>query len=246
MSPARHPMAVKSTARGRRPAADATIASRLPQPLRIVRSHVRLFSALAIGVAIYVGLGVWAPEASAATRLLLAWDTGVALYLVAATILIARFDLKLAQRRAAEQDDGGVALLVLTMTAAVASLAAIVIHLGSVAPEAEHAPHFALAVATIALSWTFIQVIFALHYAHEYYDSGDEGGGLQFPEDDHPEYWDFLYFAVVIGMTFQVSDVQVTSKSMRRLVAAHGVLAFAFNVAILALVVNLGANLIQR
>jgi uncharacterized membrane protein len=226
---------------------DARPASRVshrPRVLRLVRSHVRLLSAVVVGVVAYLGLGPWAPPPP--TRLLLAWDTGVVVYLVMATILIARFDLALARRRAAEQDDGGLALLVLTVTAAVASLGAIVVHLGSLPPAAQRGPNFTLAVGTIALSWAFIQVIFALHYAHEYYDEGDEGGGLQFPGDDHPEYWDFLYFSVVIGMTFQVSDVQVTGKAMRRLVAAHGVLAFAFNVAILALVVNLGANLIQR
>jgi len=107
-------------------------------------------------------------------------------------------------------------------------------------------PHaFLLVVTTITLSWMFVQVIFALHYAHEYYDTGDEGGGLVFPNDPHPEYWDFLYFSVVIGMTFQVSDVQVTSKPLRRLVMAHGLVAFVFNVALLALVVNFGSSLID-
>jgi uncharacterized membrane protein len=237
-------MAVKAKARAAAREA-AAVASRLPKPLRIVRSHKRLFSSIGIGIAVYVAERLQWPETFRATQVLVAWDTGVLVYLVAATILISRFDLTLARQRAEEQDEGGLALLVLTVAAAVASLGAIVAQLGSITPDADRGPYFALAVATITLSWSFIQVIFSLHYAHEFYDTGDEGGGLQFPEDDHPEYWDFLYFSVVIGMTFQVSDVQVTSKRMRRLVAAHGVLAFAFNVAILALVVNLGANLIN-
>ena len=217
-------------------------ASRLPKPLRIVRSHARLFSSLAVGVAAFV-IEPLCWQVRLATRYLVAWDVFVTLFLLQAIVLIARFDVRLARRRAAEQDDGGLALLVLTIGTSVISLVAIVAELGSAAPDTS-AQSFMLVLATITLSWIFVQVIFALHYAHDYYDEGDEGGGLQFPQDDHPEYWDFLYFSVVIGMTFQVSDVQVTSKSLRRLVMAHGLVCFVFNVAILALMVNLGANLI--
>jgi uncharacterized membrane protein len=95
------------------------------------------------------------------------------------------------------------------------------------------------------LSWTLIHAIFAFHYARVYYSTpGPLGAGLEFPADDRPDYWDFVYFSFVIGMTFQVSDVQVTSKVLRRFVVAHGFVSFFFNVAILALTVNLSANLI--
>ena len=227
-----------------RPSGDAgdRATPRLPKPLRIVRSHVRLFSSLAVGiVAFAIEPLCW--QVRLATRYLVAWDVFVTLFLLQAIVLIARFDVRLARRRAAEQDDGGLALLVLTIGTSVISLVAIVAELGSAAPDTS-AQSFMLVLATITLSWIFVQVIFALHYAHDYYDEGDEGGGLQFPQDDHPEYWDFLYFSVVIGMTFQVSDVQVTSKPIRRLAMAHGLVSFVFNVAILALMVNLGANLI--
>lgn len=96
------------------------------------------------------------------------------------------------------------------------------------------------AVVTILLSWSFIQFIFAFHYAHEFYaDHRGQARGLAFPNDEAPDYWDFLYFSFVIGMTSQVSDVCVTSKSLRRIVTAHSLLSFLFNVTLLALAINL-------
>jgi uncharacterized membrane protein len=213
-------------------------------PLRIARIHGRLLTSVAIGALVFVLLPVFERTT---TRLLAAWDVGVAIYLILAAIMMSRFDLQLVRRRAAEQDEGGMLVLVLSAAAAVASLAAIVAELGSMrgAAAGQGAPYLALAVATTLLSWTFIQVIFALHYAHEFYGEGRRSGGLQFPADDRPDYWDFAYFSFVIGMTFQVSDVQVTSKFSRRVVLAHGVLSFFFNVAILALMVNIGSEFIK-
>jgi uncharacterized membrane protein len=208
-----------------------------------VRNHARLFGSMALSVATFACLRVALPQGLFSTRVLVAWDAGVLVYLLLAFWIIARFDLALVRRRAALQDEGGMAILVLTVGAAVASLGAIVAELAGTRGQSR-GPYFALAVITILLSWTLIHVIFALHYAHEYYDE-HEGGGLQFPQDDHPDYWDFVYFAFVIGMTFQVSDVQVTSKLLRRTVVAHGLVSFLFNVAILALVVNLGAGLVD-
>lgn len=100
-----------------------------------------------------------------------------------------------------------------------------------------------IAAASIMLSWAFLNTLFALHYAHGYYgDYGKQHEGLDFPGDDEPDYWDFAYFAIVIGMTFQVSDVQVTSRYLRRMVLLHGVIAFFFNVFIVAVSVNIVAG----
>jgi len=135
---------------------------------------------------------------------------------------------------------------VLTVAAALASLAAIFAQLGSsAAANGGRQPiNMILASLTILLSWAFIHTIFALHYAHEFYDE-TASGGLAFPGDDRePDYWDFVYFSFVIGMTSQVSDVGVTSKQIRRTVAAHAVVSFVFNVALLALTVNLAASAI--
>ena len=103
----------------------------------------------------------------------------------------------------------------------------------------------AICVAALLLSWLFMNTLFALHYAHQFY--GDDArrqrrGGLEFPGGDDPDYWDFVYFAIVVGMTFQVSDVQITSRSIRRTVLVHGVVAFVFNMIIIALSVNVVAG----
>jgi uncharacterized membrane protein len=216
--------------------------SRLLAPVRIVSAHMWLFAAAAIGG----GLAFLLPgEWRLSTRLLIGWNVGVALFLAHAFFTIARFDLRRARQRAAEQDEGAVLILVLTVAAAVASFAAIVADLGfaQASGGASQAVYFAHAAVTILLSWTFIHVIFAFHYAYEYFGEGGPGG-LDFPGRGSPEYWDFVYFAFVVGTTFQTSDVDITGKRIRRLVTAHGIVSFFFNVAILALTVNIGSNLI--
>ncbi len=102
-------------------------------------------------------------------------------------------------------------------------------------------------MGTILLSWAFMHTIFALHYAREYYGEGADRriGGLVFPGNEEPDYWDFLYYSLVIAMTAQVSDVQITSRTIRRLSTVHGVVAFFFNVTVLALTVNIISSLMQ-
>ena len=177
-------------------------------------------------------------------RVLVGWDVGVALYLILAFQTMAASDVRAIRRRAAEQDEGRATILVLTVAAALASLAVIIAELGSSAGSvgSRQPAHLVHAAITILLSWTLIHTIFALHYAHEYYDE-TAGGGLVFPgQEQEPDYWDFVYFSFVIGMTSQVSDVGVTSRLIRRTVAAHGVVSFFFNVALLALTINLAAS----
>jgi uncharacterized membrane protein len=131
---------------------------------------------------------------------------------------------------------------VLVVASALASLLAILAELGGANREPAH---LALAAATILLSWAFTHTIFAIHYAHEYYDEKThKAGGLNFPGQDPPDYWDFVYFSFVVGMTSQVSDVAVATSSLRRLVAVHGVVSFIFNVTLLALMVNIAAGAI--
>ena len=213
--------------------------------LRIVRARPRLFTSLAIGMVVSLGL-VLVPGWGAARGLLVGWDIGLGLYLILAFHMMAGADAHTIRRHAAEQDEGQIAILVLTVVAALASLAAIFVELGTAAAGgAGRSPaRFVLAALTIVLSWAFIHTMFALHYAHEFYDE-ETGGGLAFPgEEMEPDYWDFVYFSFVIGMTSQVSDVGVTSKPIRRTVAAHGVVAFVFNAALLALTVNIAASAI--
>lgn len=210
---------------------------------RSLTLHLRLVIATACGLAFMAAL--LAVPMSVTARLLAGWDFGIATYMVLILRLMWRADVARIRARAAYIDAGASAILVLAMAATFASLVAIVFAL----IDAKHgnAPlAVSLAITTIILSWTFTHTIFSFHYAHEYYGSGRDGrrGGLEFPGDKAPDYRDFLYFSLVIGMTSQTSDVQITSKVIRRLTALHGVLSFFFNLVVLALTVNVVANLI--
>lgn len=114
---------------------------------------------------------------------------------------------------------------------------------------AERALHVVLSMAALAASWLFIQTVFAFRYAHRYYQEEKlkppGGPGLQFPGGLDPDYFDFLYYVHVVGMTSQVSDVQATSRAMRRLTLVHSVLSFGFNMLILALGINVLAGAFQ-
>jgi uncharacterized membrane protein len=161
---------------------------------------------------------------------------------VLAYAMMFRSGLAHIRRNAVLQDDGRFLILLVTAIGAFASIAAIVFELGA----QRNAPQLALATVTIVLSWAVIHTTFALHYAHDYY-RGASPGGLQFPsgdQHDHADYWDFVYFSFVIGMTAQVSDVGITDKTIRRTVTAHGIIAFFFNTALLALMVNIAASAI--
>lgn len=215
----------------------------LPRFVRVVRARPRLFVSAVIGLVVVAALPA---DWLLATRALVGWDAGVLLYLVAAYEIIARAEIAHIRRRAAIEDEGQFGVLVLTVAAAMASIGAIVALLGAPQPGVARDPlMLALATVTIVLSWAFIHTIFAMHYAHEFY--GERSGkqrGLQFPGDEKPDYWDFVYFSFVIGMTAQVSDVTIAAKPIRRTVTAHGVISFLFNVALLALTVNIAASAI--
>lgn len=209
----------------------------MPKLLRIVMSRPRMFIALAIGLVSLLFLPAsWRP----ATRLLVSWDIFVAIYMVLAFITIFSCGVDDIRRQAARQDDGRFFILVMTGLGAFASIAAIVMEL---AIKPQQAPQLVLAVVTIVLSWAAIHTTFALHYAHDYY-RGVKAGGLAFPGEDQPDYWDFVYFSFVIGMTAQVSDVGVTDRMIRRTATAHGVISFIFNTALVALMVNIAASAI--
>jgi len=175
-------------------------------------------------------------------RILTGWDFGIAVYLLLAIELAMSTDTHHIRHRCKLYDEGRVAIPVLTVIAALASVGAIFLQLSS-APVHHRFLSLAFAMGTILLSWSFIQVMFAFHYAHEFYaEHRRHTGGLGFPGNEPPDYWDFLYFAFVIGMTSQVSDVTVRSKFMRRTVTAHSLLSFIFNITLLALAINLAAS----
>jgi uncharacterized membrane protein len=214
----------------------------LPYIVRVIRARPRLFLSTLCGIAIVLLLPRSLRDA---TRLLIGWDSGVAIYLVLAGTMMARADIGRIKRRAALQDEGQFVILMLSAAAALASLGAILAELGAAGGAGRHPLDLALAAITIVLSWCFIHTIFALHYAHEFHDQrAGHAPALIFPGNDEPDYWDFLYFSLVIGMTSQVSDVAVACKPIRRIVSLHGVISFFFNVALLALMVNMAASAI--
>ena len=215
-------------------------------PVRLARLHARLLISIAVGIAVTLGLPI--SDWNMATRLLVGWDLGVLLYLALAYQMVATCGIDEIRRRASEDDEGALALLILTGLSGLAIMGAIIAELGiaKVAGQPRSGLGIALAMSTILVSWAFVHTIFALHYAHEYYgERGDHAiGGLTFPGRQSPDYWDFVYFSLVIAMTSQVSDVVITSKVIRRIVTVHGVLAFFFNVAVFALTVNIVSDLI--
>ena len=217
------------------------IMRRPPRIIRIIRSRPRLFIAGAIAVVV----AVVAPGEWMTTKTLIGWDVGVLFYILAVTQLLAMGGIDYLRRRAATEDEGRFGILILTAAAALTSLGAIVLLLANTRHGEREPMLLALAIVTILMSWAFIHVIFAVHYANEYYaEQRRKVVGMVFPKEDAPDYWDFLYFSFVIGMTSQVSDVAVASKSVRRLVLAHGIVSFLFNVTLLALVVNIAAGII--
>ncbi|MBT1511993.1 DUF1345 domain-containing protein [Bradyrhizobium sp. SRL28] len=212
----------------------------LPLPVRVVYGRPRTFIALAVGVIAFLLLP---GTLRLPTRLVVGWDVFSALYLVLAYIMMLRCDVGHIRRSAVLQDDGRFLLLLLTALGAFASLAAIVLELGA---SKGSTPGLILATVTIVLSWATVHTAFSLHYAHEFY-RGKKPGGLQFPSGDAHEdadYWDFVYFSFVIGMTAQVSDVGITDRVIRRTATVHGIVSFVFNTALLALMVNIAASAI--
>ena len=214
---------------------------RLPKPVRVVSARPRTFVSILIGVVAFLLLP---PSSRLVTRLLVGWDAFATLYLVLVYIMMWRSTHRHIRRNAILQDDGRFLILLVTAVGAFASIAAIVFELGGTHHAARQ---LVVATATIALSWAVVHTAFALHYAHDYY-RGAKPGGLQFPsgdKEDHADYWDFVYFSFVIGMTAQVSDVGITDKTIRRTATVHGIIAFVYNTALVALMVNIAASAIS-
>lgn len=213
---------------------------------RIIRSRPRLFSCALLGL-----IAAWAMPPSLAThtvtRMIIGWNLGAGVYLILALRMMFRSSHERMRTRALQQDEGRILILTLVVTGAIASLAAIVFEL-SVAKDIHGSlryEHIALAATTLLSSWAFTQLMFALHYAHDYYaaELRESPGGLDFPGGHAPDYGDFLYFACVIGTSGQTADISFTTRTMRRTGLVHCVLAFFFNATLLALMINIASSL---
>ncbi len=189
---------------------------------------------------------------STPTILVFSWDIFALVTLILGWISISNTEVNEIRQKAKSQDSSLTTIFTLVISASCISLLAVGYVLGSEKGNSSGSVSFPifLAVISVVFSWMLIHTLYSLRYAHIYY--GDKNVtnekeiecGLEFPNENNPDYIDFAYFSFVIGMTCQVSDVQVTSKRMRRLVLLHGLLSFAFNTAILALFINIIAGLI--
>lgn len=209
-----------------------------------VRRRPRTYLAALVVILLAWGLPV---TIASSTRLLLAWDAGVCLWLLAVITLMIRSDTARMRQRASDEDSGAVAILLASSAAAVASLAAIAVELtGLKQADLDHrALRLSLTAITLVFSWLFVHLSFTLHYAHHFYGEGDDQEGLAFPGSKRAaDYWDFAYFALTVGATSQTSDIAVLTRGMRRIVLLQAVLAFFFNTSVLALGVNVGASLL--
>jgi uncharacterized membrane protein len=187
---------------------------------------------------------------SVSVREAVAWITAGLVYLGFAIRLMTDGSTHSMAARAARSDDSRMVIMALILLAIASSF----ISIAGLMTEAKEATrqvkllYVLLASATIIISWSVTQIVFTLHYAHEFYRPADRGrdaaGGLVFPGEEKPDYWDFVYFATSIGATSQTSDVSIRSRAIRRLATIHAVVSFFFNSAVLALTINLAASVI--
>jgi len=220
-------------------------------PVRILRAHPQLALSAAIG---FGALLILPPALRHSTRLLIGWNIGLIAYFILVASLIMQANHQAIRRRAQLLDEGRAMILILSVLVATASFGAIIDELATVRDlhGGEKYWGIGLTLLTVITSWLFLHLTFALHYAHDYYfadipvaEAHIRGvRGLDFPGAHNPNYIDFIYFAYAIGVSFATSDVNVTRTNFRITVLAHSIVAFFYNSLILALMVNIGSNLI--
>ena|SRR5258708_4948982 len=211
---------------------------------RFVVGRRRLLMSIAAGL---LFLAVQPEHFRVTTRFILAWDLTAILYIAATLWMISHSTVGDCRNRAALYDEGDWVILALVVASAAASFVCIAAELPALkSPEHSRALGVVITGLTVALSWTFTHIVFTLHYAHVYYRPDQDGpGGLVFPGSRPPDYRDFLYYSFVIGCACQTGDVGTESRAMRKLTLLHGIVAFAFNTAVLALTINVGASLLS-
>jgi uncharacterized membrane protein len=213
---------------------------------RAVSSRPRLFTGLAVMI---VGWPLLPSAWPATTRGIVGWDIGVLVFVLLAAQLFATASPDDMPAAAEAQQEGEWTIFWLTLAVVIVSFVAVSSEFTAIKtePSDRRGWQVALVAGTLFLSWLVTHVTFAFRYAHEFYGR-DLGGpdvdrGLDFPGEKEPDYLDFLYFSLVLGMTFQVSDVQITSRKLRRVATLHGLIGFLFNTIIVAFTVNIAAGL---
>jgi uncharacterized membrane protein len=194
---------------------------------------------LCIGTGVLVWYGV-----PVRVSLLITFDLTASVYLIGMIRAMLRTGSEIVRRHARSIDAGRRSLLTISLVLSATVLAALGVEIQ--AAEDVAMAHVFLASASVFVSWLFMNTMFAMHYAHSYYEQGrSEPGGLAFPGGDSPEYLDFLYFALMLGMTFQVSDVSIVDRGIRRVAMLHAVFAFFFNVIVISIAVSTLAAMME-
>ncbi len=213
-------------------------------------AHYRMLIALAVSTIVYFCLD---GKITKPPLILATWIGCAATVIVLDWIIIISSHPLEVRKIAKLQDSSRTFLFAFITAASVASLGAIVYLLKSTKGLGDTAKneHILLAIGAVIVSWILLHTIYTLRYAHLYYDADTDIdgqtkaiGGLQFPGKDQPDYLDFVYFSFIVGMTFQVSDVNITSRRIRRVCLMHALMSFAFNTAILALSINVISGLV--
>jgi len=207
----------------------------------------RLFMCLFAGILFYFILPM--NKVNEFTRLLAAWNIFSVCMLAISWITIFTTPLDEMRNEATLQDESRTIIFTIVIISTSASLLAVLILLvGEHGTKMNREINLFMAIGSMLLSWFLVHTIFTLRYAHLFYgnsesDSSVHAGGIIFPGEQKPDYLDFAYFSFVLGMTFQVSDVNVTSREFRRLALFHGILSFGYNTIIVALTINIIAGL---
>jgi uncharacterized membrane protein len=216
--------------------------------LHVVGASTRFRLALGLGAAL-LGYFLTAGGLHPMTRLIVGWDAFALANLAVFWTSIVIDDVHHIRSVAVAEDPGRIISFVLVLIGAIASMLAVVVLLSVMHASPGHAVGMQVgaAVAAVATAWLLVHTVFTLRYAHLYYDPDIDGGegGLEFPgPEKEPDYLDFAYFSFVVGMTAQTADISISGRTLRRLVLLHGILAYSFNTAIIALSISSLASLL--
>jgi uncharacterized membrane protein len=215
-------------------------------PLDLRQARARLLLSVVLGLATSAVLALFPAGAPIAVRVVAGWDVAATALLSLAWAIIWRSDSAMTRKRAAAEDPGRNTVSIVVLMASTFSLfaAAAVLRQAKTLAPSEGLLLVGLCLGAVACAWSLTHTAYTLRYAHLYYRDDDPEGGLVFPGDGAPDYLDFAYFSFTVGMCFQVSDVTITGRSIRRAVLGHAILSFAHNTAILALALNLAFGLL--
>ncbi len=212
----------------------------------------RLYLALAVTAVVF--FLIW-HKVSVPAAIMISWASCATVIIILNWLIIFTAHPREMRQIARLKDSSRISILLFVITASCVSLFAIIFLLLNHGKDGQHVHvtrHVLMSIGSVAISWWMLHTMFTMSYAHMYYTNTPQPddpkdaviGGLQFPEETNPDYLDFVYFSFVIGMTFQVSDVEISSRSIRRLALLHALISFAFNTAIVALSINVVSGLI--